>query len=91
MTDVNLDGLADFSVTHRNAATSPHRLLVARAATARTTSTRRGPPYRPDKRREPTFVGFSMYYEDVDGDGALGPLRPPRPAPGAWFAWASGR
>ena len=86
VTDVNLDGLADFSVTHRNAATSPHRLLVARGDGSYDEYAPRPTPYRPDKRREPTFIGFSMYYEDVDGDGAqdLFGLLDQRQA---WFAW----
>ena len=89
VTDVNFDGLADFSVTQRNAETLPHRLLIARGDGSYDEFAPRPTPYRFEKRRAGVYIGFSMYYGDVDADGAqdlFGCLDQRQ----AWFAWGEG-
>lgn len=84
--DVNRDGLADLSVTQRNAERSPHRLLVARGDGGYDEFAPRPTPYSPGERREGYFIGFGMYYEDLDDDGALDlfALLDQRQS---WFSW----
>lgn len=85
VTDVNLDGRADLSITQRGSLTTPHRLLVARGDGTfdelRPTPT----PLSPD-RFQPEYLGFAMFYRDLDEDGAMDLFAMIDQRQG-WFSW----
>lgn len=70
VTDANLDGRADLSITQRGSASAPHRLLLARGDGGFDEFTPRATPL-PFDHTEPGYLGFGMFYEDLDGDGAM--------------------
>jgi hypothetical protein len=87
-TDVNLDGLTDLSIVLRNARSAPHRLLVARGDGSFEGLAPPPTPYDPAFRTGPDFFGFGMYYDDLDGDGALDLFGMLDQRQG-WFAWGT--
>jgi hypothetical protein len=85
-TDVNLDGLTDLSVTRRISASAPHRLLIGRGDGGFDEFAPPPTPGYPERRQQREFIGFGMYYADVDGDGAqdlFGLLDQSQ----GWFSW----
>ena len=85
VTDVNLDGRADLSVTQARSPDAPHRLLVARGDGAFDEFTPRPTPFMLGH-KEPGYNGFGMFYDDIDGDGAMD-LFAMVDIQKAWFSW----
>ncbi len=85
-TDVNLDGLTDFSVIRFASERAPQRLLVARGDGSYDDLTPPLSPYDPSQRMGPQYFGFGAYYADVDGDGAQDLFSLLDQQQG-WFSW----
>lgn len=85
VTDVNLDGRADLSVTQARSPDAPHRLLVARGDGTFDEFTPRPTPFMLDH-TEPGYNGFGMFYDDIDEDGAMD-LFAMVDIQKAWFSW----
>jgi len=84
--DVNLDGLADLSVTLQHVLRAPHRLLVARGDGGFDEFNPTPKPFAPERRPQPEFEGFGMCYVDVDDDGAQD-LFAMVDQSQSWFSW----
>lgn len=85
VTDANLDGRADLSVTQTRSPDAPHRLLLARGDGAFDEFTPR-PTSFTFAHNEPGYNGFGMFYDDIDGDGAMD-LFAMVDIQKAWFSW----
>lgn len=87
VTDVNRDGLADISITQGNSERAPHRLLIARGDGAFDEFTPAPTPLAYEH-SEPRYIGFGMFYEDLDGDGAVD-LFALLDQHRGWFSWGT--
>ncbi len=85
VTDANLDGRADLSITQTRSPDAPHRLLIARGDGAFDEFTPRPTPFMLGH-KEPGFNGFGMFYDDLDDDGAMD-LFAMVDIQKAWFSW----
>lgn len=87
VTDANLDGRADLSIVQKNSADAPHRLLLARGDGTFDEFAPRPSPLFPQQRHG-SYIGFGMFYEDLDGDGAMDlfALLDQRQS---WFSWGA--
>lgn len=85
VTDANLDGRADLSVTQNRAVSASHRLLLGRGDGTFDEFTPRAMHFEYQS-HDPIFTGFSMFYEDVDGDGAMDLFALVDSGQG-WFSW----
>ena len=85
VTDANLDGRADLSVAQNRAVSASHRLLLGRGDGTFDEFTPRATHFE-YRSQDPIFTGFSMFYEDVDGDGAMDLFALVDSGQG-WFSW----
>lgn len=87
ITDANLDGRADLSITHGRSVATPHRLLMSRGDGTYDEFMPRPTPF-PYDRHDPVYTGFAMLYEDLDEDGAMDLFALVDSRQG-WFSWGT--